>query len=485
MMYPIRTSAWIAAVTLALTGAAQAMSPVLREIEDAFIRIGEQVRPCVVNIDSEQPGEPMDEEQMQGLEDFFRQFGIPMPEQMPRRMPRAMASGSGFIIDKQGHILTNNHVVEGAKNIKVRLFTGKVYDAEVVGLDSDTDIAVIKITPDGDLPVAELGDSSQIRVGQFAIAVGNPRELEGTVSFGHVSALGRESLRLPSIRFQNFIQTDAAINLGNSGGPLCDIEGRVIGINTAIVYGADSLGFAIPINMAKEIVPQLMEKGKVTRGFLGVDISDIEVVAKQAGAERVEDFVELMGLPDSKGAYVGRAHPNSPADRAGIKSEDVIRQINGAQVENSRDLVNKISSLSPGSSVKLNVYRDKKPLDVDVQLTEYAGSVEKARKGGDILGMHLDVLTPMIIKQHGFDENTKGVLVTEVLPDSPAERCDIAPGDVITEVAQQPVASMDEFRAAIKANATPGKSILLRVLRPGERSMPKVIKVPDEGIPGL
>ncbi|MFA6241651.1 MAG: trypsin-like peptidase domain-containing protein, partial [Candidatus Hydrogenedentales bacterium] len=457
MRNPIRSSVWFAAIALAMAGAAQAMSPVLREMEDAFIRIGEQVRPCVVNIDSEQTVEPMDDKQMQDLEEFFKNFGIPVPEQMPRRMPRAMASGSGFIFDKEGHILTNNHVVEGAKNIKVRLSTGKVYDAVVVGQDSDTDIAVIKITPDGDLPVAELGDSSQIRVGQFAIAVGNPRELEGTVSFGHVSALGRESLRLPSIRFQNFIQTDAAINLGNSGGPLCDIEGRVIGINTAIVYGADSLGFAIPINMAKEIVPQLLEKGKVTRCFLGVDISDIADVAKQAGAERVEDFTELMGLPDAKGAYVGKAHPNSPADRAGIKSEDVIREINGAPVESSKDLVGKISALAPGASVKLNVFRDKKPLEVDVQLTEYAGSVDKARKGSDILGLSLDALTPQAIKQQGLEENTKGVLVVDVLPDSPAERCDIIPGDVITEVAQQPVASLEEFRSALKSNATPGK----------------------------
>ncbi|MBX7257075.1 MAG: trypsin-like peptidase domain-containing protein [Candidatus Hydrogenedentes bacterium] len=485
MTYPIRKGVWVAAFALVLTGAAQAMSPVLREIEDAFIRIGEQVRPCVVNIDSEQPTEPVSEDQMKGLEDFFRQFGIPMPEQMPRRMPRSVASGSGFIIDKEGHILTNNHVVEGAKNIKVRLSTGKVYDAEIVGLDSDTDIAVIKITPEGDLPIAELGDSSQIRVGQFAIAVGNPRGLEGTVSFGHVSALGRESLGLPSIRFQDFIQTDAAINLGNSGGPLCDIEGRVIGINTAIFYGAESLGFAIPINMAKEIVPQLLSKGKVTRGFLGVDISDVEDVAKEAGAESVEDFIGLMGLPDAKGAYVRGAHPNSPAERAGVKSEDVIREVNGAPVENSKDLVAKISAFAPGADVKIGLFRDKKMMDVSVQLTEYAGSVEKARLGGDILGMRLEELSQMIIKQHGFDENTKGVLVTDVLPDSPAERCDIAPGDVITEVAQQAVASMAEFRSALKANATPGKSVLLRVLRPGERSMPKVIKIPDEGVPGL
>ena len=239
-------------------GSAFALSPVLKEMEDAFVRLHEELRPCVVNIDSKGASKQGDIDPDQ-LHDLFRFFGMPSPEQgpnMPRmKMPPRVATGSGFIYDKEGHIVTNNHVVDGADEITVKLWNEKEYTAKVIGRDPDTDLAVIKIDPDVDLPVARIGDSDALKVGQFAIAVGSPRGFEGSFSFGHISALGREELSLPGLRFQNFIQTDAAINLGNSGGPLCNLDGEVIGISIAIVYGANSLGFAIPSNTAHSSPP--------------------------------------------------------------------------------------------------------------------------------------------------------------------------------------------------------------------------------------
>jgi serine protease Do len=241
---------------LLLGGNAVARSPILKEIEDAFIRLHQEVRPSVVTIDtkgapaqSETRGEP-------DLEDLFRFFGVPeggRPRGPMRPMPRTRATGSGFIYDTAGHIVTNNHVVDGADSITVRLSNGSEYPATVVGQDPDTDLAVIKIEADEVLPAVQLGDSDELKVGQFAIALGSPRGFEGSLSFGHISALGRENLAglaAQGLRFQNLIQTDAAINLGNSGGPLANIDGEVVGINIAIVWGANSLGFAIPVNTA-------------------------------------------------------------------------------------------------------------------------------------------------------------------------------------------------------------------------------------------
>ncbi len=463
--------------------AASAMSPMLRELEDAFIRIGDQVRPCVVNIDAEQEvPEGMGDSRM-NMEDLFHYFNIPMPEGHPPRgrRPSPVASGSGFIYDKEGHVITNNHVVENAANLKVRLTNGKVYEATVVGRDPDTDLAVIKIDADEDLPTADLGDSDRLKVGQFAIALGSPRGLEGSLSFGHVSALGRNDLRLPTnMRFQNFIQTDAAINLGNSGGPLCDIDGRVIGINTAIVYGAESLGFAIPINMAKRIVPQLIAQGKIVRGFLGVSIMDVPDVAETSeGSFTVDDLVEVLGLPDTKGAYVESATPDSPAAKAGIKNDDVIRKVNDVTIEDSKDLVRRISDMEPGTKANLEVWRAKKPMNVEVTLSEFPGPVE-AVLGKGILGMRLQPLTPELRDQLQIDEDIKGLLVVDVEPDSPAAEAEISSGDIITEVAQQDIETVDDFKKVIEQYGKPGESLLMRVTRPGERPMPKVLKIPTE-----
>jgi serine protease Do len=469
----------LAALTMAMlvlgAGAAYALSPVLKEMEDAFIRLHEELRPCVVNIDSKGAG-GTSEMDMEQFHDLFRFFGMPNPEPGPNapriRIPPRMATGSGFIYDKEGHIVTNNHVVDDADEITVKLWNDKEYPAKVVGRDPDTDLAVIKIEPDTDLPVARLGDSDGLKVGQFAIAVGSPRGFEGSFSFGHISALGREDLSLPGLRFWNFIQTDAAINLGNSGGPLCDLDGEVIGISIAIVYGANSLGFAIPINTAKQIVPQLISTGKITRGFLGVEITN------------VKPFMEGVGLGDDKGAFVKRVQSGSPAERADIKPYDVVRKVNGQAVENSADLIRKISGIPPGSQPTLEIWRDKAPVEVRVTLEEYAGDLKTALKGKEVLGLQVQNRAPEVTgRRKIYDQNGEitGVLVTQVEPGSAAEEAGFVPGDVIFQVAQKIVNSTDDFYRLVKENAVPGKSLLIGYIHAGSGEADiSVIKVPKD-----
>ncbi|HNR34062.1 MAG TPA: PDZ domain-containing protein [Candidatus Hydrogenedentes bacterium] len=462
-----------AALIVTMAGAAPALSPVLKEMEDGFIKLHQELQPCVVNIETKGGG-PSSEIDIDGFNELFRFFGIPMEPgpnmpMRPRRMPR-MATGSGFVYDKQGHIITNNHVVEDAAEITVKMWNKKEYPAKIIGRDPDTDLAVIKIEPDGDLPVARLGDSDALQVGQFAIAVGSPRGFEGSFSFGHISALGRNELMLPGLRFQNFIQTDAAINLGNSGGPLCNLEGEVIGINVAIVYGANSIGFAIPVNTAKNIVPKLIGEGKVTRGYLGV------------GIVNVDSFAEGVGLPDNKGAFVKNVQPGTPAEKAGIKPYDVLRKVNGAEVENSADLVRKISDIAPGTPVKIEIWRDKKTQEVEVTLDEWAGSVKEAVRGKITLGLRVENLTPELVERLRLKPGATGAIVTEVEPGSPAEdaRPPIGQGDVIVEIAQKPVKNADDFHSLVKENAQPGKSLLIGLIRAGGEQDITVIKVPKE-----
>ncbi len=472
----------------ALCSTAYATSPLLKEIETAFIELGEKVRPTVVYIEVEREAQSGMESLPlpPGLEEFLPFFRGPQnPEGQPnrpqmRRMPRALASGSGFIYDKRGHIITNNHVVADAKSVNVKLWNGKSYDATVVGRDPQTDLAVIKIEPDIDLPVATLGDSSTLRVGQFAMAAGNPARLEGSLSFGHITALGRgrqDAIRLPDpvLRFMDFIQTDAAINLGNSGGPLCNIDGEVIGINIAIVWGAESIGFAIPVNTAKKVVPQLISKGKVVRGFLGVQIDD------------ASNFAEADNLPDGKGAYVVSVIPDKPAAKAGIQVYDVIRKVNGQPVENASDLTFKIAEVPPGQTVTLEIWRDGKPIEIQAQLDELSedqlaqASGVGAQGGEDSLGLRVQSLTNDMLEALGLDPGTKGVIVTSVAPDSPAEKAGISENDVIVEVAKQPVDSAQRFEEIIKQNSEPGRAILFRVLRgPNRTPVILTLRIPKQ-----
>lgn len=461
----------IIALALALlpcAAGAHATSPLLQELQDAFIRLHEQVGPAVVNIETKGKAgaDP-------AMEDFFRFFGVPDGAPMPGPRDggrRVQGTGSGFILDKDGHILTNNHVVEGAEEITVRLYTGKEYPAKLVGADPDTDLAVIKFSPEGDIPVAALGDSDSVKVGQFAIAIGSPRQLEGTVSFGHVSAIGREGLeglRQQGLRFQNLLQTDAAINLGNSGGPLCDIDGQVIGINVAIVFGANSIGFAIPVNTAKAIIPQLISNGKVTRGFLGVGIDD------------AKDYAQAVSLPDDKGAFVKEIRENTPASRADIRTYDVIRKVNGQELKGASSLVDKISAIPPGQEATLEIWRDGKTIEVKVMLDEWQGDGAAETKDETTLGIGVRNLSDEIRERMRLNPDVQGVVVTQVEPGTPAEDARLMEGDVITEVGQQKVESTGQFKELVKEYGQPGKSLLIRYLR-GDREDITVIRVPSE-----
>jgi serine protease Do len=460
-----RLFAWTL-IGIAIGAAAQAgANQLLQELEESFIRIHDEVGPSVVNIETsgsaDEGAGPMD--------DLFHFFGIPSPEgqrQMPRQ--RTSATGSGFIYDEAGYIITNNHVVESAESIVVRLQDGQEFDAEIVGTDPDTDIAVIKVESDEPLPAARLGDSDGIRVGQFAIAIGSPRRLEGSVSFGHISALGRENLeglRVQGLRFQNLIQTDAAINLGNSGGPLCNSSGEVVGINTAIVYGANSIGFAIPINVARRIVPELISEGKVTRGFLGVGIDD------------AAPYADALSLPDTTGAFVKEIRPDTPAERADLQTYDVIRKVNGEPVDNASDLVRRISSYQPGSTVVLEVWRDQEAIEVDVELDEWNPGTAQATDD-QIFGMRLRDLTPAMAERIGLDPDTEGVVITDIEAGSPAEEAELMHGDIITELAQQAVTSSADVERIAREAGEPGKSLLVRYIRGNNEPDITVIRIP-------
>lgn len=444
----------------------QIPDPVMLEMQDAYVRLTEHIRPFVVNIDTEGTTDIQQADPRQ-FDELFRFFGMPFgpdTRQMPKQM--RMALGSGFIYDKEGHIITNNHMVEGAQKIKVKTSTGKEYEAKVVGRDPDTDLAVIKIDPEEELAVATLGDSDQLKSGDFTIACGSPRGFEGSFTYGHVSALGRNQLDLPGLRFQNFIQTDAAINPGNSGGPLCNLKGEVVGINVAIVYGANALGFAIPANTAKEIIPALIGDGKITRGFLGVGVTD-------AG-----EFKDAVGLPDNKGAFVKTVNPDSPAEQAGIKPYDVIRKVNGTEVNNSANLIQLISSVPPNHEVTLEIWRDKKTMEVKTKVMEYQGTVENAEAiEQETLGIQVETLTPEMLNRLQLKNTITGVVITDIDPTSPAMYAGLEPGDVITEVAQQKVNDTNDFARLVKENAQPGKSLLIGFVRNGEHDI-TVIRIP-------
>jgi serine protease Do len=460
----------IAALAVMVCVSANAQEPsLLRQIQDGFVTLHDRLRPSVVNIDVQGKTETMD---MGPMEDLFRFFNMPLPEeqQRPRQM-RPRGTGSGFIYDAAGYIITNNHVVEEADTIMVRLHNGKEYEAEIVGTDPESDLAVIKIKSEEPLQPLVLGDSDTVKVGEFAIAIGSPRGFEGSVSFGHISALGREGLQglaMQGLTFQNLIQTDAAINLGNSGGPLCNIDGEVIGINTAIVFGANSIGFAIPINTAKQTVPMLISEGKVTRGYLGVSIDDAKTYTD----------VDTLGLPDKNGAVVRQVQPDTPAEKAGLKTYDVIRKVNGETVANAGELVRKISSYPPGAVVALEIWRDRQAMEVPVTLMERNVLANQRTAEKSVLGLKVQELTPAIIERLGAKTDIKGVVVSDVEMGSPAEEARLVAGDIIMEVGQQPVSSPSEFFTMMETHAEPGKALLIRFIRGSNDPDITIIRVP-------
>jgi len=460
------SAASLAVAALLLLLPAGARSPILREIEDSFVRLHEEVRPCVVSVET---SGSLSAESEEGLRDLHQFFGVPLPDHGDSE-DTPHSTGSGFIYDTEGHIVTNNHVISDAKRIEVLLWTGKRYEATVVGTDADTDLAVIKIETDEPLTIARLGDSDTLKVGQFAIAMGSPRGFDGSLSFGHISALGRNNLwglQAQGIRFQNLIQTDAAINLGNSGGPLCNIDGEVIGINIAIIWGANSIGFAIPVNEVKDIVPDLIADGRVTRGYLGVNIDDVK-----------GSISDVLGVPDGQGAVVEEVQPGSPAARDGIHVYDVIRKVNGEEVHDASALIRKIASIAPSSTVMIEVWRDKGTIEIQTVLDEWKNTAQPVTREEPILGMRLEALDADAKKRLDIPDDENSLLVVEVLPGSPADDAGISAGDRITEVAQLPVTTVEAFRALAEENAGMNKSILIRYVRGDASPDITVIKVP-------
>ncbi|MDO5674641.1 MAG: DegQ family serine endoprotease [bacterium] len=394
------------------------------------------------------------------FEHFFGpQFRRPETPQGPQRRGnrpfKQQAAGSGFIISADGYVLTNNHVVDGADSITVRLDDRREFKAKVVGSDPQTDVALLKI--DGrNLPVLPLGDSDALEVGEWVIAIGSPFQLNQTVTVGVVSAKGRNRMGITD--YENFIQTDAAINPGNSGGPLLNIRGEAVGMNTAIFSrsgGYMGIGFAIPINMAKNIEQQLRSTGKITRGWLGVMIQDVN-----------EDLAKQFGTQNKRGALVSEVTPDSPAQRGGLLQGDIITSINGRAIDNVADLRNRIAETAPNTSVNLRILRNGQEKDLKLSIGEQPKDLNaRIGAGGastlDSMGLSLQDLTDPVARQFGYAKD-QGVLIASVEPGSAAEAAGLAGGQLIEEVNRTRVRNTKELEQALSKNRG-SKQVLLRV----------------------
>jgi serine protease Do len=424
----------------------------LSQFSEAFEEAANKVSSSVVSIFAEQVVEQqspfgLPDEALRDFfgDDFFRRF-FDIPElKGEKRTVRSL--GSGVIVSKDGYILTNNHVVENSQKLSVVIGDKKKYEAKVVGADPRSDVAVIKINAK-DLAAATLGNSDECKVGQWVIAVGNPFSLMHTVTAGIISAKGRSEVTQAT--YQDFLQTDAAINPGNSGGALADLDGRVIGINTAIVSpsgtgGNVGIGFAIPINMAKEVMEALISKGKVTRGYFALSPQDVD-----------DDLAKALKLRTTEGSLVTDVTPGGAADKAGIKKGDFIIEFNGKKVKNTADLVNMVAETPPGSSVKIVLIRDSQTKEVTAVVGEQPGErperparpEKKQEQVNKKLGLGIQDLTPAIARQLGY-QGDSGALVIDVDAGSPAEDAGLQRGDLIKEANRVEVKSVEDFNKAM------------------------------------
>jgi serine protease Do len=382
------------------------------------------------------------------FEEFFGPFGDQLEREHKER-----SLGSGFIIDRSGYIVTNNHVIAEADEIKVKLSSGKEFDAEVVGRDPKTDLALIKIKDAENLTPLPLGDSENLKVGTWVVAIGSPFGLEQTVTQGIVSAKGRSIGAGP---YDDFIQTDASINPGNSGGPLLNLKGQVVGINTAIVARGQGIGFAIPIDMARSIVDQLKDKGEVTRGWLGVQIRDLD-----------ESLASYYKLKAFAGVYVENVVPGDPADNAGIRSGDIITSVDGQPVTSGRELAGRIASIPVGKKTRIALMREGKKKTISVKIAKQADEkVQMASKksSNDDLGLRVTELSSERARQLGLDQQEEGVLVIEVTPGSRAEKAGLRVGDVIKGVNLKKVKGLKDYQSLLDA-ADKDESVNLLVRR--------------------
>ncbi len=436
-----------------------ARAPLASPIMPGFADLAEQVSPGVVNIQTSRTVSHQVPRQFEELWPFFN-----FPGGGKQKVP---SLGSGFVISSDGYIVTNNHVVEDVDSIKVAFQSGFELDAVVVGRDPKTDIALIKVEPEEALPALPLGDSDAVRPGEWVVAIGNPFGLSHTVTAGIVSALGRNIGQGP---YDDFIQTDAAINPGNSGGPLLNLEGEVIGINTAINPRANTVGFSVPINVAKTILPQLRSSGHVTRGWLGVYIQQI-----------TPEIADAMGLEGDEGALVSKVDPNGPAAGSGIERGDVIVEFDERPIDKMNELPRIVASTPVGKAVDVLVLRDGKRKTVQVTLGELdepeVVAAAEPEVGPSAFGMRVQNVTPEIAEQLGL-ENASGVVVVQVEPGTPAAEGGLRRGDVILEVGQEEVKDAADLHRHLEAT---DKGVLLFVRRGDVTSYVALKRPEDEG----
>jgi serine protease Do len=441
---------------------------VLKRMGDAFASVAEKASPGVVGIVARRKVSrttpsvdrtPFSEPSDPFSEDFWDYFFRRSPrQQRPQREYTQRAQGSGFIISKDGYILTNNHVVGGADEVQVELREGHTVEAEIVGADPESDVAVIKVNATGLTPVA-MGDSEALQVGEWVLAIGSPLGLSHTVTAGIVSATGRSGLNIAT--YENFIQTDAAINMGNSGGPLINLNGEAVGINTAIVGptgGNIGIGFAIPINMAKDVANQLMKTGSVERGYLGVYPQDL-----------TPELAEALGIPGATGVVISQVTENSAAAQAGLQRGDVVQEFNGVKIESATQFRNLVARRKPGEEVEVVVLRNgnREMLTVTMgrrpSIEELRGEQPQPQRPAEEpqrLGLSVQDITPELAERYGLGSQT-GVIITRVAPGSEAVEKGLRAGYVIAEVNRRPVHNVSEFRDAVTEALDKGRVLLL------------------------
>ncbi len=462
----IKTIAFFVVGILLFTGSAHSARAdakddieILSRSSKAFTSVVKKVTPAVVHIRVEKTTNNTGG-MLGGGDDFYNNpffeqfFGPQFRHQQPRQF-KQQAQGSGFIINKDGHILTNNHVVEGADTITVILSDKKEVKAKLIGTDPQTDIALLKIDDGDNLPVVPLGDSEALEVGEWVIAIGNPFGLSQTVTVGIVSAKGRNRVGIND--YENFIQTDAAINPGNSGGPLLNIHGEVVGINSALYTrsgGYMGIGFAIPINMVKSIENQLNDHGKVTRGWIGVGIQDVD-----------ENLAKSFNLKKAQGILVSEVQQGSPAEKAGLKQGDVILRLDEKILNNVNDLRNQISLLPPKTTIILQIIRDGKNKDVEITVGEQPADLSKTGIGSTSglkqFGLSFQNLTPDLAEQFGYKRD-QGIIIKEVEPGGTAAMAGLRPGLLVDEVNKQRIHNLKELDKVLQQSSAPQR-VLLRV----------------------
>ena len=466
------------AASLPVTVARDSAPVPLGSFANGFSAVLKPALPAVVNIHTSKIVKPKGNQMMPFFNDpFFRQFFGDQGMQMQPRPEREQSLGSGVIITSDGTIITNNHVIDGATDIKVDLADKRDFTAKLVGTDPQSDIAVLKINATG-LPTLPIGDSSKLQVGDVVLAIGDPFGIGETATMGIVSATGR-GLGGRIEQYEDFIQTDAAINPGNSGGAMIDLHGDLVGINTAILSGDSGgnqgIGFAIPINMARNVMNQIVEHGKVIRGYLGLLPQDV-----------TPEIAKEFGLNEPTGALVGSVEPNTPAGHAGLKRGDIILKVNGQPVESANDLRLKISQTAPGTTVHLTIWRDSRTQDVSVTLGQLPNQqAENNNEGegsgsGAMQGVQVQNVTPDMAQELGVPDGTRGVVITSIDQASPAAAAELERGMVIQEINHKPVNNVQEYKQALQA-AGGGRVLVLAMipnsLSPGSNGMTRYFVV--------